>query len=92
MNIFVGIGKIANSYMNGRVLKFTLAVQQERPCFVPCLMFDPTEEVKTFVEQIRTSGQVISLQGKLSSSEYEFEGKTRRKLEVVVLPRNLKTV
>ena len=31
MNLFIGIGKIVDAYENGRVLKFTLSVQQENP-------------------------------------------------------------
>ena len=83
MNLFIGIGKIFDVYLNGRVLKFSLAVQQEKPCNVPCLIFDPSDEVREFVEHLRTTKQVVWLQGRVASYEFENQGKTIRKIEVI---------
>ena len=92
MNLFIGIGKICDAYVNGRVLKFTLAVQQERPCNVPCLIFDPNDEVTKFVEHLQTAKQVVWLRGRVASYEFEHRGKTIRKIEVVTYPRNIKPI
>ena len=92
MNVFVGIGKITDVNMNGKVLKFTLAVNQEKPCYVPCLLFEPNDKVKEFVDQLQASEQVISLQGKVSSYDFEYQGRTIRKIEVVTFPGNIKTI
>ena len=92
MNLFIGIGKIFAVYLNGRVLKFTLAVQQEKPCNVPCLIFDPSDEVREFAEHLQTAKQVVWLQGRVVSHEFEHRGKTIRKIEVVTYPRNIKTI
>ena len=92
MNVFIGIGKIIETYVNGRVLKFTLSINQEKPCLVPCFIFDPDDEVKRFVEQLQSSEQLISLQGRISSYEYEYQGKTIRKIEVLTYAGNIKTI
>lgn len=92
MNTFVGIGRIVDSSLNGRALKFTLQIQQEKPCYVPCLLFDPSDEVKEFVAQLQTTGQVVWLQGRIASYEFEYQGKTIRKIEVVSYAGNIKTI
>ncbi len=66
MNTFIGIGKIVDVYLNGKVLKFNLAIQQEKPCYVPCVLFHPDDEVKQFVEQLQTRRQVVWLQGRVA--------------------------
>ena len=53
MNLFVGVGTIRDVYENGRVLKFTLSIQQKKTCNIPCLIFDPSDEVKKLVEQLQ---------------------------------------
>ena len=92
MNLFAGVGKIAGVYLNGRVLKFTLAIQQEKPCSVPCLLFDPDDKVKEFIEQLQTTEQVVWLQGRISSYEFEHQGKTIRKIEVVSYVNGIKPI
>ncbi len=92
MNTFIGIGKIVEPTVNGRVLKFALAVQQEKPCHVPCLLFDPTDEVKELVEQLQAKKQTVWLQGRLSSYEFEHKGRTIRKIEVVTYAGGIRTI
>jgi hypothetical protein len=92
MNLFIGIGKIFDVYLNGRVLKFTLAIQQEKPCNIPCLIFDPSDEVREFVEHLQTTKQIVWLQGRVASYEFENQGKTIRKIEVITYPRSIKTI
>ena len=92
MNLFAGIGKITEIHLNGRALKFTLAVQQEKPCNIPCLFFDPTDEVKEHIEQLKAQAQTVWLQGRLSSYEFESKGKTIRKIEVVTYANSIKTL
>ena len=92
MNNFIGIGKIHDVYLNGRVLKFTLSIHQEKPCNVPCLIFDPDHEVKEFVEKLQTTEQVVWLQGRVASYEFEHRGKTIRNIEFVTYARGIKTI
>jgi hypothetical protein len=92
MNLFIGIGKIVDAYENGRVLKFTLSVQQEKPCNVPCLIFDPDSEVKRYISQAQTKHNVVWLQGRLSSYEFESRGKSVRKIEVITYPKSIKLI
>ena len=83
MNTFAGTGSIIDVKQNGKVTKFTLADEQGKPCFVPCVVFDTSEKFKNFIEEMENSGQVVWLQGRISSHEYEFDGKTVRKIEVI---------
>jgi len=92
MNIFAGIGKIVEVNMNGKVLKFNLAVLQEKPCYVPCVLFDPDDEVIKFVEQLQLNKKVVSLQGRISSYEFESQGRSIRKIDVVTFPKNIRPI
>ena len=89
MNLFVGIGKITDTFENGRMLKFTLTVNQERPCNVPCLIFDPDQKIKDFIEQVKKEQKFVWLKGKISTYEYEFKGKKGVKVEVVSHPKTI---
>jgi hypothetical protein len=92
MNTFIGIGKISDIYVNGRVMKFTFAIKQEKPCYVPCVLFDPDDEVKEFVDKLQTSEQFVSLQGRVSSYDFEYQGKPIRKIEVITYAGSIKTI
>jgi hypothetical protein len=92
MNLFAGIGKIVDVNQNGKALKFTLATEQEKPCYIPCLIFNPTDEVKEKIEQLRSIEQAVWLQGKVSSYEFEYQGRTIRKIEIVTFANSIKTI
>ncbi len=92
MNNFTGIGKIVESYENGKVLKFNLAINQEKPCYVPCMLFDPNDEVKEFVQKTQASEQLVSLQGRIASYDFDYQGKTIRKIDVVTYAGNINTI
>ena len=92
MNIFAGIGKICEVHLNSKVLKFTLSVKQEKPCLVPCVLFDTSDDVVRFLEKLQSSGKTIWLQGRIASYEFEYNGKTIRKVEIVSHPRNIKPI
>ena len=92
MNNFIGIGTISDTALNGKVLKFDLAIQQEKPCHVPCVLFHPDDEVKQFVEQLQTKRQIVWLQGRVASYEFEYQGKLRKKIQVVTYPSGLEPI
>jgi hypothetical protein len=92
MNLYVGIGRIADIKANGRVLKFTLDVQQERPCHAPCILFDPDDEVKKFMEELQKTKQLVWLQGRISSNEFEYQGKTIRRTEILTYANSIRTI
>jgi hypothetical protein len=92
MNSFIGIGKIADTSLNGRVLKFNLCVQQQKPCLVPCVLFDPTDEAKAFVDELQTGQQVVWLRGRVASYEFEYQGRIIRKIQVVTYARSIKPI
>ena len=92
MNNFIGIGRIADTALNGKVLKFDLTIQQDKPCYVPCVLFHPDDEVKQFVEQLQTKRQIVWLQGRVASYEFEYQGRTIRKIQVVAYPKSIKPI
>ena len=92
MNLFAGIGRITDSQLNGKVLKFNLAVQQEKPCYLPCLIFNPSDDTLKRLFLLQETEQRVWLQGKVSSYEFEYQGRTIRKIEIVSYPGNIKTV
>ena len=92
MNIFAGVGKIIDVSLNGKVLKFNLAILQVKPCYVPCVLFDPNDEVMKFIEQLQAKGNVVSLQGRVSSYEFESNGRTIRKIDIVTFPKSIRPI
>ena len=92
MNLFIGIGKITNAYENGRVLKFTLDIKQERPCRVPCLIFDPDDEIKGFIKQAQTNENSVWLKGKVSTYEFESKGRKVSKVDVISHPKSIQII
>lgn len=83
MNLFIGVGNIVDVYESGKVLKFSLAVKQEKPCYVTCVLFEPDDELKEFISQLAQKNQLVWLQGRAASYEFESHGRTIRKLEIV---------
>jgi hypothetical protein len=92
MNIVAAIGRIEESSLNGRVLKFTLAIQQDKPCKIPCILFDPNDEVKEFIRQLQVANKLVWLQGKVASYEFEYNDKIIRKLEIATYHKNIKEI
>jgi len=92
MNIFAGTGRIIDAEIKGKVLKFNLASEQGKPCFIPCVIFDFDADDKNYIEQLQTTKSIVWLKGRLASYDYEFNGKNIRKVEVVSYASNIKPV
>ena len=95
MNRFIGTGTLPKAgVINGsgkNVLRFTLATvtsinpktKKVRVSYVPCVAFRPSEEtVKLLTEN--TDGMLIGLEGRINTSKYESDGKTKYSTDVVV--------
>ena len=92
MSVFIGVGTIADVQTNGKVMNFNLSLQQEKPCVVPCLVFNPTEEIIEFVEESQATIQSVWLQGRLYCNEYMYNGKSVRKLVVVPYVKSMRAI
>lgn len=92
MNVFIGIGKIKNVNLNGRLLKFNLATKQEKPCNIPCILFDPDEEIKKMMEQFVEAKSIVELKGRVSTYEFKVRQKIITKCEIVAYPGSIKKV
>ena len=92
MNVFIGIGTIVDVDTSGRALKFNFSLKQERPCVIPCLVFEPDEEIKDFVSQSEACVQTVWLRGRVIANEFDNNGNTIRKIAVVTYPSNIKPI
>jgi len=92
MNIFIGVGKICDVQVNGRIMKFNLAIKQEKPCNVPCVLFDPDDELRKSIEKFGTSKKIVWLKGRAATYEFESQGRTINKLEIVTYANSIKPV
>ena len=80
MNVFIGVGIIEDVQKKGRVLNFNFCLQQDMPCAIPCVVFNPNDEIEEFVERIQTSRRAVWLQGRIYCNDYEYNNKTVRKI------------
>lgn len=92
MNIVVATGKIVNFQINGKVLKFTLAIEQQKPCFVPCVLLGADDELKKSFAHFKEKEQLVELQGRISSYTFHFNGKISRNIEVQTYAKGIKTL
>lgn len=92
MNVFIGVGKIINVNLNGRLLKFNLAIKQEKPCNLPCILFDPDKDVQKMMEHFERAKIAVELKGRASVYEFEVRGKQISKCEIVAYPSSIKPV
>lgn len=92
MNVFIGVGRICNIDLKGRILKFNLAIKQEKPCRVPCVIFDPDEGIKKTMEQFEKSKTIVWLHGRASTYEFEFHGKIVKKFEIMVYAYSIRPI
>lgn len=92
----------ANAVVNGtdrKALKFSIAArygyskkdEKELVEFVPCVMFEPSENQEKFLTQ-EGKGVYVELQGRVSTSRYEVEGQTKYSTQVVVDKRSFHIV
>jgi hypothetical protein len=92
MNLFVGIGKITEITQKEKVIWFTLRIPQIRPCVVPCIIFNPNNEERQFIEQLGASEKTVWLQGRIISDEDEYQGRIRRTIKIVPFPKSVKPI
>lgn len=90
MNIFAGTGRIIDAEVKGKVLKFNLVEEQGKPCFIPCVIFDFDEEDKNYIEQLQAGKNIVWLKGRVASYDYEYNGKSIRKIEIVSYASSIK--
>ena len=89
MNIVIAIGKILEVNQDGKVLRFVLTIREKKPCNLPCLIFNPNEEVTRLLDQLKSTAGLVSVKGRLLSDEFEYQGRLIRKVEVVTYPQSV---
>ena len=93
MNVFVGIGKISELHFKDKIMKFCFAVQEDKPCKVPCVVFDPSADYIRRLEDYQQRGQLIWLHGRVSSFELELKGyRIARKIEVMTYAKGIQPI
>ena len=92
MNSFSGVGIISDVKTSGKALKFKFSLQQEKPCDIPCLLFDKTDEAKARLENLAASGQSVWLQGKVFCTESKYRGRTKKEFTVLAYTSSIRRV
>ena len=92
MNVFIGVGKITDVNFYDKITRFNLVTVHGKPCHIPCVIFGPDDEIKTFLEGSEASKEVVWLQGRLSSYEQENGNRIIRKMDVVTYPKSIRTL
>lgn len=92
MNIFIGVGNIIDVQISGKVMKFNLSLQQDKPCAIPYILIDPADEIIDKISDFESEEQVVWLQGKISCSEYEYNGRTVKKIVLYPYARSMKPI
>ena len=92
MNLFIGKGTIVDVNHNGKVLRFNLTIQQKNPCTVPCVIINPDDKTQNLINQLQESRQTVLITGRLSSFEFEHNGKTIRKLDMLTYATSIETL
>lgn len=92
MNLFIGKGKIIDVSLSEKVLRFNLTIQQKNPCIVPCVIINPDNKAHDQINKLHDSGQTVLITGRLSSFEFEHNGKTIRKLDLLTFTNNIEVL
>ena len=92
MNIFIGIGKIKDVRINGKVLKFNFFILQKRTCLIPCVIFSPDKETQNYIQNLQTAQQFVWLKGIVASNEFEYKGKQIRKIDILTYASSIKPI
>jgi hypothetical protein len=86
MNLYACVGKVIDIKKDGKHLKFTLSIWQEKPCLIPCVIFNPKQEDKDYISSLLASNLIIWLQGRLINYEVKIHG---TKITIIELATNL---
>jgi single-stranded DNA-binding protein len=100
MNKFTGVGTLPRNAVvhgsNRKVLRFTLATvvghnrkkEKDILSYVPCVVFRPSEAIISLLAE-DAQGLMIGVEGRVNTSRYESNGKTKYSTEVVVNEDNI---
>jgi len=92
MNLFAGMGKIAEVKSWGKVLSFTVVTQQENPTFVPCRIFNPEENLVGYLSDLQNSGRLVWIQGRVSSYEFKGNYRPKRDVNIITYPKSIRLI
>ncbi len=92
MNSFAGIGRIKDIDVKAKVVKFNLVSEQGRPCTIPCVIINPSDDERLHLRGLLASEKIVWLRGYVSSHEYEYNGKTIRTMDVVSTASQIKAI
>ena len=93
MNMFIGSGNLVrNAIVNGtdnKAVKFTIAAKNRdngknsRVEFIPCVLFNPPEEIEAFLKN-EGKGVPVKFEGRVATSKFQVDGENRYSTEVIV--------
>ena len=92
MNLFVGVGRIKDVKSWSKVLSFNLVIQLAKPNYIPCVIFDLSDETEEKLIRFETTGTLVWLQGRLSSHEFEINGRQMKKVQVITYAKSIRQI
>jgi hypothetical protein len=92
MNLCACLGKVVSINDEGKHLKFTLSVWQEKTCYIVCVVFNASSEDKEKVRELADSSRLIWVQGWLVNFEIRLLGTKFITTELATTSFNIKEV
>ena len=92
MNLCACLGKVVDVKDEGKHLKFTLSIWQKKTCYIPCVIFNATQEQKDYVCTLQSSNQFVWIQGWLTNYEIKIHGTKITTIELATTLFNIKEV
>ncbi|MCW8966240.1 MAG: hypothetical protein OQK82_06100 [Candidatus Pacearchaeota archaeon] len=90
MNLSAALGKVVAVNEQGKHLKFTLSIWQKKTCYIPCVIFNVSEEDKDYVCSLQTSTLIVWVQGWLVNYEIRLHGTRFTTIELATKRFNIK--
>ena len=92
MNVCAALGKVVAVNDEGKHLKFTLYVWQEKTCYITCVVFNASAEDKEYVRLLQTSTAIVWVQGWLVNYELRIHGTRFTTMKLATTKFNIREV
>lgn len=92
MNLCAALGKVVALNDEGKHLKFSLSVWQEKTCYLTCVIFNASAEDKEYVRSLQASTLIVWVQGWIVNYEVRLHGTRFTTMELATTKFNIKEV
>jgi len=92
MNLCACLGKVISVDAEGKHLKFTLSIWQQKTCHVPCVIFNPKDKDREYISSLSTSKLIVWVQGWLINHQVQIHGAKVTTIELATTLFNIKEI